>query len=139
MSIYIFIYGTLRSGEINDLEKLAERFGLTQPARLGQASTSGTLYDFGDWPGLVASDSGKAIVGDVYAVDAALLAAMDVVEGYEPEQNTLFVRRRVRLEVDGQQLDCFFYPVDPARLGTAVPIEHNDWVAYRKNRQVNKR
>lgn len=134
MATYVFIYGTLRSGEINDLEKLAERLGLAPPTRLGQAHTSGTLYDFGDWPGLVATDGGNAISGDVYAVDEALLAAMDAVEEYEPGQNTLFVRRDVRLEVDGQLLDCFFYPVDPAQLGTAVPIEHTDWVAYRQSR-----
>ncbi len=139
MAIYVFVYGTLRSGEINDLEKLAERLGLGKPGRLGQASTSGTLYDFGDWPGLVAAPGGKAIAGDVYAVDEALLAAMDAVEEYEPGQNTLFVRRSLRLEVDGQLLDCFFYPVDPAQLGTAVPIEHHDWVAYRKSRQIAKR
>lgn len=133
MAIYVFVYGTLRSGEINDLEKLAQRLGLAPPQRLGPAAMPGTLYDFGDWPGLVESAVGR-VVGEVYQVDPALLAAVDAVEEYEPGGNTLFVRRSVELDVAGKALSCFFYPIDPAQRGAAIPIDHDDWIAYRQTR-----
>ncbi|GAA4337963.1 gamma-glutamylcyclotransferase [Pigmentiphaga soli] len=135
MDIYVFVYGTLREGEINDARLLAARLGLPAPEPMGRARVRGRLYDFGDWPGLVEAADGPAVLGEVYRIGPALLAAMDEVEEYVPGQDTLFVRRRVELDLGGRPLSCFFYPIDPRQTGAAVPIDHDDWIAYRRARQ----
>ena len=48
-----FVYGTLRAGEINDLERTASDRGLPAVRRVGAASVPGRLVDFGAWPGLI--------------------------------------------------------------------------------------
>ncbi|MDH0093042.1 gamma-glutamylcyclotransferase [Achromobacter mucicolens] len=48
MSIYVFVYGTLRAGEINDLARAAARRGLPPAIHVGAASVPGMLVDFGD-------------------------------------------------------------------------------------------
>lgn len=132
--IAIFVYGTLRQGEINDLALAAARAGLAAPRRLGHAQVPGTLYDFGDWPGLLAHPDGGPVQGDVYLVDDALLALMDEIEEYQPAGGSCFMRRSVRVRMDDRELDCQYYPVDPAHLGNAVPTQATDWIEYRKAR-----
>lgn len=134
MSIYVFVYGTLRSGEINDLAVAAGRRGLPQPRYVGKAAVHGTLYDFGDWPGLVEDAAGPAIGGDVYEIDQALLALMDEIEEYDPDGGSCFVRRQARLAVGNQDLDCFYYPIDPGHIGTAIRLDGTDWILHRRQR-----
>jgi gamma-glutamylcyclotransferase (GGCT)/AIG2-like uncharacterized protein YtfP len=134
MDMHVFVYGTLRGGEINDIAQAAARRGLAAPVLVGSAVVPGVLYDFGDWPGLVEDAAGPAIVGDVYRIDTALLAVLDEIEQYEPAGGSCFVRRSVRVSVAGRDLDCHYYPVDPAYLGHARRTEATDWVAYRQSR-----
>jgi gamma-glutamylcyclotransferase (GGCT)/AIG2-like uncharacterized protein YtfP len=129
--IPIFVYGTLRSGEINDLARAAANAGLPAPRHLGRSHVCGTLFDFGDWPGLLPHADGRQVLGDVYRVDEALLALMDEIEEYQPAGGSCFVRGPVRLCIDGRPLDCQYYPVDPAHLAGAVRTQATDWVAYR--------
>ena len=73
-STLVFVYGTLLFGERNH--------GLLVSARLvGEARTlpAFQLHDLGPYPGLVAGGE-HAIVGEVYAVDDATLAALDRLE-----------------------------------------------------------
>jgi len=134
---HVFVYGTLRRGEINDIERLARRLMLSPPLLLGEAHVRGRLVDFGDWPGLV-EDGDARILGEVYVVDDPLLAAMDAVEEYDPDGGSLFVRRPVDLQVAGQALCCHYYPIEPRLMGGAVPIDHDDWVAYRLARDTGR-
>ncbi|MFC4274775.1 gamma-glutamylcyclotransferase family protein [Achromobacter aloeverae] len=152
MSIYVFVYGTLRAGEINDLARAAARRGLTAPRPVGRGTVRGTLYDFGDWPGLLPDGGGQAIVGDIHEVDPALLALMDEIEEVDPSGGSCFLRRktRVRLEAPARAaggrgevgvgvgketfLDCYYYPIDPAWAGAALATPATDWVAYRRGR-----
>ncbi|OVZ62150.1 hypothetical protein CDO44_04670 [Pigmentiphaga sp. NML080357] len=132
---HVFVYGTLRRGEINDLERMAHRLGLPAPEHLGPACVAGRLVDFGDWPGLIDQPgSALRVRGEVYAVDDALLAAMDQVEEYDPDGDSLFVRREIDLQVAGRVLRCHYYPIEPRLMGTAAPIDHDDWIAYRQAR-----
>jgi gamma-glutamylcyclotransferase (GGCT)/AIG2-like uncharacterized protein YtfP len=134
MSTYVFVYGTLRRGEINDLARAAARAGLPIPEYVGVASVAGRLYDFGDWPGLLPDPAGAAVTGDVYRIDPALLPVMDAIEEYEPQRSSCFVRRQVRLSVAGRELDCHYYPIDPAHIGDAVYTDATDWVSHRRQR-----
>lgn len=134
MSIYVFVYGTLRSGEINDLSVVAARRGLVPPRRIGLAAVPGVLYDFGDWPGLVADAAAPAVAGEVYQVDGPLLALMDEIEEYAPDGGSCFIRRQIRVAVAGRTLDCHYYPIDPEHIGHAHRLDAADWVAYRLGR-----
>lgn len=84
MSIYVFVYGTLRAGEINDLAQAAARRGLPPARHVGAATVPGMLVDFGDWPGLLPVADGRRVLGDIYEVDPALVALMDEIEEYAP-------------------------------------------------------
>ena len=139
MSIYVFIYGTLRAGEINDLAQAAARRGLPTAQWVARATVPGMLVDFGQWPGLIPVADGRRVQGDVYRVDPALIALMDEIEEYVPGQPSCFVRRDItaRLEtpLDGAlDLPCQYYPIDPAHRALAVDISEDDWIAYRQAR-----
>lgn len=139
MSIYVFIYGTLRAGEINDLAQAAARRGLPPAQWTGRATVPGMLVDFGQWPGLIPVADGRRVRGDVYCVDPALIALMDEIEEYVPGQPCCFVRREITARLDtpldgALDLPCQYYPIDPAHRALAVDIAQDDWVAYRQAR-----
>lgn len=135
MSITIFVYGTLRRGEINDLSRAASRAGLPPPRLLGPARVPGRLVDFGDWPGLLPDGPGT-VLGDLYEVDPSLVPLTDGIEEYTPGAPCCFVRRPVTAQTSGGPVDCQYYPIDPAFRGAArdMPGDEYDWVAYRSGR-----
>ena len=139
MSIYVFVYGTLRTGEINDLAQAAALRGLPAATPVGPASVPGMLVDFGNWPGLIPVNDGRRVQGDIFQAEPALIALTDEIEEYEPGKPCCFVRREVlaRLEIQGQTrlLTCQYYPIDPELRATAVDIAGDDWVAYRQARK----
>lgn len=139
MSIYVFVYGTLRAGEINDLAQAAAKRGLPAPRPVGPATVPGMLVDFGDWPGLIPVTDGRRVRGEVYEVPPAFIALMDEIEEYLPGQPCCFVRREIfaRLDPTPQApLDilCQYYPIDPAWRGAATDIDGEDWIAHRRGR-----
>lgn len=138
MSIYVFVYGTLRAGEINDLARAAARRRLPAARYVGPASVPGRLVDFGDWPGLIPVEDGRRVRGDVFRVDPALIALMDEIEEYEPGKPCCFVRREVSARLESPAaarcLKCQYYPIDPSLRGAAVDIAADDWVSYRRLR-----
>lgn len=137
MSIYVFVYGTLRAGEINDLAQAAARRGLPPARHVGPATVPGMLVDFGDWPGLPPVADGRRVLGDIYEVDPALVALMDEIEEYAPDRPGCFVRRPVLarpLAPDAAPVACEYYPINPAWRGTATDIDGDDWVTYRQAR-----
>ena len=73
MAHLVFVYGTLRSGEIN-------HHYLAQSERLGGIRTAPNfaLFDLGAYPGLVAGN--QAVVGEVYRIDDATLVELDILE-----------------------------------------------------------
>lgn len=81
----VFVYGTLRRGEYN------HRY-LSGARRRGVYRTSPgyTLLDLGDYPAVI-SGGRTAIVGEVYAINDALLNRLDRLEGYPHE----YTRERI--------------------------------------------
>ncbi|MGB3817428.1 MAG: gamma-glutamylcyclotransferase [Achromobacter sp.] len=140
MSIYVFVYGTLRAGEINDLAQAARRRGLPPPRHVGAATVPGALVDFGDWPGLLPVRDGRRVLGDIYAVTPALLGLMDEIEEYVPGRPGCFVRRPVLARplppAGAAPLACQYYPIDPAWRGAAPDVNGDDWIAYRRARRA---
>ncbi|WP_042886210.1 gamma-glutamylcyclotransferase family protein [Cupriavidus necator] len=132
----VFVYGTLRAGEVNDLNAAAQRHGIAAPTLLGTATVAGRLYDFGSYPGLVLDDNAGPVAGDVYDVADALLPVLDEIEEVYPGQATLFVREERDVWHGGHAVTCLLYPVSDAAVAALPRIDGGDWVAYRRARDT---
>ncbi|MDR5854748.1 gamma-glutamylcyclotransferase [Caballeronia sp. LZ062] len=135
---YVFVYGTLRAGEINDINGAAERSGIAAPQWIGAAHVRGRLFDFGSYPGLVLDEAGAPVKGDVYRIEDALVAVLDEIEEVYPGVEGLFRAHRlhvdVELEGEATHVDCLVYPVTAAAAEGLPRIEGGDWVVHRAAR-----
>jgi gamma-glutamylcyclotransferase (GGCT)/AIG2-like uncharacterized protein YtfP len=134
---YVFVYGTLRAGEINDIGRAAARHGIAEPRFIGAAAVSGRLYDFGSYPGLVLDEVASPVRGDVYQVDSALVPVLDEIEEVYPGVEGLFRAQQMTVAVDGRELPCLFYPVAAGAVASRSRIESGDWVEYRLARDAS--
>ncbi|PMS23970.1 gamma-glutamylcyclotransferase [Trinickia dabaoshanensis] len=128
---HVFVYGTLRAGEINDIGAAAARNGISTPRLVGRAAVTGRLYDLGDYPGLVQDEAAGPVRGDVYEIDDALVPVLDRIEGIEPGGEGVFKSRELTVTVADRELRCFFYPVDDVSVSGRTRIEAGDWISYR--------
>jgi len=123
---HLFAYGTLMAGFV--------RRPLLGPAALlvGPARIRGSLYDFGEYPGLVLDDGGW-VVGELYRLTdlVARLPALDRAEWYDPadEAGSLYVRRAASVALaDGAARDVWVYVYNgPPGRGPRIPS--GDWRA----------
>lgn len=123
---FVFVYGTLRQGERNDITQLKPA-----PRFVGPASLPGTLYHLGAYPGLrlaSANAAAVAVVGEVYAIAPALEARLDEIEGILPQGGGEYARRECLVELAGEQLLCLVYEINPERVRDQPVIAHGDWV-----------
>lgn len=132
----VFVYGTLRAGEVNDLNRAAARHGIEAPVLLGTGGIAGRLYDFGTYPGLVLDASAGPVAGDIYDIPDALLPVLDEIEEVYPGQATLFVREERPVMLGGAAVDCLLYPVADSAVTGLTRIDSGDWVAYRRARDA---
>lgn len=131
-SVYVFIYGTLRAGESNDIALVARRHELPEPERVGATSVPGTLHDFGDYPGWVpGGHAATRVTGDVYRIAPALVPVLDDIEEVYPGTPGLFIRTTLPVPCAGSTHLCIAYPVDAAAAAGRAVIEGGDWVAHR--------
>jgi gamma-glutamylcyclotransferase (GGCT)/AIG2-like uncharacterized protein YtfP len=73
----IFVYGTLKRGCTNHHYMAGQIF-------VGEAQTAAgfRLYDLGGFPGMVTqTDDREGVTGEVWSIDDACLARLDVLEG----------------------------------------------------------
>lgn len=117
----IFVYGTLRRGESNDLSSWragsAVRF-------VGEATIGGELYDCGWYPGVKNPDnfgaSDSVVHGEVFEImEEGVVDRLDDYEGYP----SLYDRTQV--VTDGGHrvwVYVFLHDVDPEKL-----IKSGDW------------
>ncbi|SDZ42360.1 Uncharacterized conserved protein YtfP, gamma-glutamylcyclotransferase (GGCT)/AIG2-like family [Variovorax sp. YR266] len=124
MMPHVFVYGTLRRGGRNDIARYRPA-----PVWVGEASISGTLYDLGAYPGVVLGGVGR-VKGEVYVVEPAVEAALDVLEEVADDDSGEYIKRQVRVDVGGQWLDCLIYEIHPARIVGRRVIESGDWIAH---------
>lgn len=126
---HVFVYGTLRRGEANDITRLhpAPRF-------LGLARTPGTLYDLGPYPGLRLGGAGR-VVGEVYAITAELETQLDGIEGIVPHPGGEFGRRDISVRMPGGLWrSCLVYEISLQRVHGLTPLPGGDWVRHRQLR-----
>jgi gamma-glutamylcyclotransferase (GGCT)/AIG2-like uncharacterized protein YtfP len=131
---HVFVYGTLRAGEANDIDIAAARHDIARPRLVGAATVRGRLYDFGSYPGLVIDGTGGRVQGDVYEIDDALVAVLDAIEGIAPGSVGPFLAHEVTLDVAGGTVACRFYPVRHEAVAGLPEIVAGDWIAHRRGR-----
>ncbi|MEZ6067513.1 MAG: gamma-glutamylcyclotransferase family protein [Planctomycetaceae bacterium] len=100
----LFVYGTLKRGDVRDRLLAEELF-------LGAARTRPAyrLHDCGAYPALVdAAPAGNSILGEVYDVSPHCLSRLDEEEGV-PEG--LYARRPIELldPFANQRIEAYFY------------------------------
>ena len=127
---YVFVYGTLRKGEVRDINRL-----LPAPAFIGNSQINGTLYHLGSYPG-VRLGGLNWVQGEVYQITPELERQLDEIEEVWPQQSWEYVKREVVVEVEvvvvvqsaRQALTCLVYEVTEARIPGRAVIESGDWV-----------
>ena len=122
---HVFVYGTLRRGEANDIHRL-----LPPPRFVGQAAMAGVMYDLGAYPGVVLGPSGT-VTGEVYSIEPALERVLDEIEEIYPQQRDEYFKREVRLTVGARQLACLVYEINAAYVKGKPVIASGDWVQGR--------
>ena len=118
----VFVYGSLLAGEPNH--------GVLAGAELvGPALTAPAfeLFDLGAYPALVAGGT-RAVAGEVYLVDAAVLRRLDALEGHPG----FYRRTRITLE-DDRRTEA--YLLRPDQVVERRVVTSGDWRSYRKERR----
>jgi gamma-glutamylaminecyclotransferase len=118
----VFVYGSLLAGEPN--HRVLERPRLLAADVRTEASYS--LHDLGAYPAMV-PDGEDSIVGELYEVDAATLAALDRLEGHP----RFYKRTEVAL-IDGTTAETYLLPRTQV---TGRPVVRGgSWRARRKEK-----
>ncbi len=111
----VFVYGSLLAGEENHARLGGAPF--VGPARTEPAFD---LLDLGEYPTL-ARGGVTVVLGEVYAVPADVLSALDAFEAP-------YRRGGIRLE-DGRRVDAYLLPPELAASGPCIPS--GSWRAHR--------
>lgn len=121
----VFVYGTLRRGESNDITRYRPT-----PRWVGRASVAGILLDLGAYPGAVlVVEGGGRIVGEVFGVSAEVERRLDRLEGVQEDGQGEYRRRLVSAALErGGTLECLVYEINPAYAAHAPAIAGGDWV-----------
>jgi gamma-glutamylcyclotransferase (GGCT)/AIG2-like uncharacterized protein YtfP len=112
----LFLYGTLKSGQSNHEKLAGQEF-------LGEATTLPLyrLFGLGWHPGLVQSEQGVEVQGELWQVDHATLKALDEYEGVPH----WFIRQPIAIKDKVGDIEAYFYTQEPptdAPSGSAWPF-----------------
>lgn len=129
---YVMIYGTLMEG-YDGYKELSLGDYMT---KIGECTVRGSLYDLGDYPGLILQDKSSSdmekeseyVKGELYQVDdESIFGIMDEFERYDPCGDSLYIRQMVRL--DEPQIDAWVYVYNRDTEDADI-IESGDWRLY---------
>jgi gamma-glutamylcyclotransferase (GGCT)/AIG2-like uncharacterized protein YtfP len=123
---HVFVYGTLRRGGRNDINRLEPA-----PRYLGMGEVKGMLYHFDWYPGLsLGGQEAITVVGEVYEIAPQLECLLDGIEKIVPGDASEYLKRELAVEVDGRQLQCLVYEINPERVRGRQAIRHGDWILF---------
>ena len=122
---YVFVYGTLRAGDDNDITRQTPA-----PEFIGPAQIQGTMYDLGAYPGLVISGAAP-VVGEVYAISAALEQVLDGIEMIYPVPTGEYLKRTLPVQVADKVLECIVYEINPDYTQGKPVLLGGDWLKER--------
>lgn len=120
----VFIYGSLRNG---CERSMSVRF--PEAKFTAAATVNGSLYDLGDYPGLLLSETDSPVMGEVYEVDDELLQELD---DFEVSSN--YLRRQVEISLGNQRQIGWTYEPDPEFYSLRTLIKSGDWLEYAKTK-----
>ena len=123
---HLFVYGTLRRGGRNDINRLRPA-----PEYVGMGEVQGVLYHLDWYPGLtLGGEEAVTVVGEVYRIAPALEAVLDDIEQIVPGADSEYFKREIDIQVEGRPLSCLLYEVNPARVRGRQVIGHGDWIVF---------
>ena len=123
---HVFVYGTLRRGGRNDINRLAPA-----PEYVGMGEVQGTLYHFDWYPGLtLGGEEAVTVVGEVYRITPELEDVLDAIEQIVPGADSEYFKREVDIQVAGRAMTCLVYEINPARVRGRQAIGHGDWIVF---------
>lgn len=133
MADFVFFYGTLMAGFDR-----RRRAGIdTKLTYRGRGSIRGSLFDLGIYPAAVPALEG-VVWGEVYemAEQEAVLAALDDIEGYRPEDpdKTLYARSKADATMPDGSIESAWVYFYNAPLGRAPRIASGDYLEHTKVR-----
>ena len=129
----VFFYGTLMAGFDR-----RRRAGIdSKLVYMGRGSIAAALFDLGIYPAAVPAPEG-VVWGEVYAMSdpETVLAALDDIEGYRPDDpdKSLYSREQTEVQLpDGSVAQAWVYFYN-APLGQASRIPSGDYLEHVKVR-----
>ena len=124
---FVFVYGSLRRGNAG---AMSVRF--PNAVYVAEGRVRGSLYDLGEYPGLVMDGAASFVTGEVYQVDDDTLNRLDKFE-----LTSDYSRKQVEVEHGLERTDCWIYVPDRVAefFGDHELIESGDWIAHVRSRQ----
>lgn len=123
---HVFVYGTLRRGGRNDINRLAPA-----PDYVGMGQVRGVLYHLDWYPGLtLGGEEAVTVVGEVYRITPALEEILDGIEQIVPGADSEYFKREIDVQVEGKAVACLVYEVNPERVKDKQVIGHGDWIVF---------
>ena len=123
---HVFVYGTLRCGDDNDITRLKP-----EPVFVGSAVITGTLYDLGAYPGIRLDGEGL-VQGEVYAIAPELEVQLDEIEELYPQQRDEYFKRIVPVAVQERTFACIVYEINPKYVVGRAILPGGDWARERR-------
>lgn len=125
-SRHVFVYGTLRRGGRNDINRLRP-----VPDYVGMGEVRGVLYHLDWYPGLtLGGEEAVTVVGEVYRITPELEAMLDRIEQIVPGADSEYFKREVDVRVEGRAVPCLVYEINPERVRGRRAIGHGDWILF---------
>lgn len=99
----IFVYGTLKRGQCRHQHLAGQTF-----VAVARTVSKYRMVNVGDYPGLLRDSQGLSIEGEIWDVDAACLARLDVVESVADGE---YSREPIELldQESGSTTEAYFY------------------------------
>jgi|SRR5687767_1519436 len=122
----VFVYGSLRRGNAG---AMSVRF--PEATYVAEGKVRGSLYDLGEYPGLVLDGESSFVTGELYEVDEETLYRLDKFE-----LTSDYSRRQVEVERGSERMDCWIYVPerDTEFFIDCELIESGDWIAHVRSR-----
>jgi gamma-glutamylcyclotransferase (GGCT)/AIG2-like uncharacterized protein YtfP len=126
LSRHVFVYGTLRRGGRNDINRLRPA-----PQYVAMGEVQGVLYHLDWYPGLtLGGEEAVTVVGEVYRITPELEAVLDRIEQIVPGADSEYFKREVDVNVEARVIACLVYEINPARIRGRQVIGHGDWILF---------
>lgn len=129
---FVFFYGTL----MTPFNRPGRQRVDGDMTFVGPGIIRAALFDLGIYPAATPADDGSIVRGELYQMNdsAAVLAALDEIEGYRPTEpeRSLYVRELIDVSLDYGRLEKAWVYFYNAPLGRAQRIDSGDYLEHLK-------